>query len=415
MGFETALTGLNAASSDLNVISNNIANASTTGFKVSRAEFADIYASTNLGTSSMAIGSGVRLASVAQQFSQGSVAITQNNLDLAINGQGFFRLNDNGNIVYSRAGQFQVDNSGYMVNSNGQHLTAYTADSSGNISGAIGDVQLSSADIPPTATTTVALGLNIDASQTAPTTGFDITDPTSFNHSTSTSIYDSFGSSHLMSTYYVKTGPGAWNAYTYVDGSNISNAGGVAGAPDKLVFGSGGKLSTINATAVPPNTLTTGTYTPSNGSAPLTLTMNYGGLTQYGSGFSVNSLTQNGFTTGRVSGVDISDTGIIFARYTNGQSNALGQVVLSNFVNPQGLRQLGDTTWAESFNSGAALTGAPGSSSLGSLQSGALEQSNVDISQALVSMINAQRNYQANAQVISTANQITQTLINKIG
>ena len=411
MGFETALTGLNAASSDLNVISNNIANASTTGFKASRAEFADIYAS----ASSTAIGNGVRLASVAQQFSQGSVSITQNNLDLAINGQGFFRLNDNGNIVYSRAGQFQVDNNGYMVNSNGQRLTAYTADAAGNISGATGSVKLSSADIPPTATTTVTLGLNVDASQNVPTSGFSVTDPTSFNHSTSTSVYDSFGSSHLMSTYYVKTGPSAWNAYTYVDGSNISKGGGVAGSPDKFVFGSAGKLSTINGTAVPPYTLTTGVFTPPNGSAPLTLTMNYGALTQFGSGFSVNSLTQDGFTTGRVSGVDIGNTGVIFARYTNGQSKALGQVVLSNFANPQGLRQLGNTTWAETFNSGAALTGAPGSSSLGSLQSGALEQSNVDISQALVSMITAQRNYQANAQVISTASQITQTLINKIG
>ncbi len=411
MGFETALTGLNAASSDLNVISNNIANASTTGFKSSRAEFADIFAS----TSSTAIGNGVRLASVAQQFSQGSVSITQNNLDLAINGQGFFRLNDNGNIVYSRAGQFQVDNNGYMVNSTGQRLTAYTADAAGNISGAKGDVQLSSADIPPTATTTVTLGLNVDASQNVPVTSFNVTDPSSFNHSTSTSVYDSFGSSHLMSTYYVKTGPSAWDAYTFIDGTNISNAGGTLGNPDKLVFGSDGKPSTINGTAVPPYTLATAAYTPPNGSAPLTLTMNYGGLTQFGSGFSVNSLTQDGFTTGRVSGVDIGSTGVIFARYTNGQSKALGQVVLSNFANPQGLRQLGNTTWAETFNSGAALTGAPGSSSLGSLQSGALEQSNVDISQALVSMITAQRNYQANAQVISTASQITQTLINKIG
>ncbi len=415
MGFETALTGLNAASSDLNVISNNIANASTTGFKTSRAEFADIYASANLGTSSTAIGTGVRLASVAQQFSQGTTQITANNLDLAINGQGFFRLNDNGNIVFSRSGQFRVDSNGYMVNSSGQHLTAYTADSAGNISGATGDVQLSSADLPPTATTTVMLGLNVDASQSVPTVGFNPLDPTSFNHSTSTSIYDSSGTSHLMSTYYVKSGPGAWDAYTYVDGTNISNAGGVAGSPDKLVFGGNGKLSTINGTAVPPETLTTGTFTPSNGSGALSFTMNYGATTQYGSGFSVNSLKQDGFTTGRVSGVDISDTGVIFARYTNGQSKALGQIVLSNFANPQGLRELGNTTWSETFDSGAALTGAPGSSSLGSLQSGALEQSNVDISQALVSMITAQRNYQANAQVISTVNQITQTLINKIG
>lgn len=415
MGFETALTGLNAATADLNVISNNIANSSTTGFKVSRAQFADIYASANLGTSSTAIGSGVRLASVAQQFTQGNVSISQNNLDLAINGQGFFRLNDNGNVVYSRAGQFQADSNGYMINSSNQRLTAYIADPTGNITGAIGNVQLSSADIPPTATSTVTLGLNVDASQSVPATSFSVTDPTSFNHSTSTTIYDSYGTPHLMSTYYAKTGPAAWNAYTYIDSTNVSNGGGVAGNPDKLTFGVDGKLSTINGAVVPPYTLTTGVFTPPKGGAPMTLTMNYGGMTQFGSGFSVNSLTQNGFTTGRVSGVDINDTGVIFARYTNGQSKALGQVALSNFANPQGLRQLGNTTWAETFNSGTALTGKPGSSSLGSLQSGALEGSNVDISQQLVGMITAQRNYQANAQVISTASQITQTLINKIG
>ncbi len=415
MGFDTALTGLNAASSDLNVISNNIANASTTGFKQSRAEFADIYATTNLGTSATAIGSGVRLAGVAQQFSQGSVTVTSNNLDLGINGQGFFRLSDNGNIVYSRDGAFQLNNNGYMVNSSGQQLTAYAADASGNITGAIGPIQLASANIPPTATTTVKLGLNLDATQSPPVSSFNPTDPTSYNSSTSTSIYDSYGATHLMSTYYVNTGPGAWNAYTYIDGTNVSNAGGVAGTPDKLLFANNGTLSKIDGTAVPPYTLTTGAYAPPNGSAPLPLTMNYAGLTQYGSGFSVNSLTQDGFTTGQVSGVNIGSTGVISASYSNGQTKALGQVVLSNFTNPQGLSQLGNSSWGETFASGAPLTGAPGSSSLGTLQSGALEQSNVDISQELVNMITAQRNYQANAQVISTDSQITQTLINKIG
>lgn len=412
MGFETALTGLNAASADLNVISNNIANTSTTGFKGSRAEFADIYASANLGTTSTAIGSGVRLSAVAQQFTQGNISFTNNNLDLAINGQGFFQLSDNGSAVYSRSGTFHVDRDGYMVNSSNQRLTAFVADDAGNITGASGDVQLDSADIAPKASTTVTLGANLDASGTVPATSFDITDPTSFNHSTSTSIYDSLGSSHLMTTYYVKTGSSAWDAYTYVDGNNITNGPLGAGTPDNLVFDSAGGLSTINGAAVPPYTLTTGTFTPTNGSANITLTMNYGSLTQYGSGFSVNSLTQDGYTTGRLSGIDINETGVIFARYTNGQAKSLGQVTLSNFANPQGLRQVGNTTWAETFSSGTALTGSPGSSSLGLLQSGALEESNVELSAQLVRMITAQRNYQANAQVISTVNAITQTIIN---
>lgn len=405
MSFRTALSGLNSASADLGVISNNIANSSTTGFKSSRAEFADIYAASNIGTSSNAIGSGVRLASVAQQFSQGNVAFTNSALDLAINGQGFFRLSDNGTVVYSRAGTFSVDRSGYIVNSADQRLTAFRADALGNITGAMGDLQLSTADIAPKASSAVTVGLNLNAAAAIPTTAFSPSDATSYNNSTSLTIYDSLGASHLATMYYRKTADNTWATYLYVDSTLVDG-------PDTLGFSTSGALATINTVAVPPTTLTSPSFTPSGGGAAMTLALDYATSTQFGSPFGVNSLTQNGYTTGRLSGVDIDASGVVFARYTNGQSRALGQVALANFSNPQGLRQLGNTAWAESFESGAALTGAPGTASLGVLQSGALEGSNVDLTEELVNMITAQRNFQANAQVISTLDTVTQAIIN---
>lgn len=405
MSFLTALSGINSAAADLGVISNNIANSSTTGFKSSRAEFADIYAASYIGTASNAIGSGVRLAGVAQQFAQGNVTFTNNALDLAINGQGFFRLSDNGTVVYSRAGAFSVDRNGYIVNSAGQRLTAFQADALGNITGAIGDLQLSTTDIAPKASSTVTVGLNLNAAATPPLSAFSPGDATSYNNSTSLTIYDSLGASHLATMYYRKTAANTWETYLYVDGTLVDG-------PDTLGFSSSGALATINGVAVPPTTLTSPSFTPSGGGAAMTLALDYAASTQFGSAFGVNSLTQDGYTTGRLRGVDIDSSGVVFARYTNGQSRALGQVVLANFSNAQGLRQLGNTGWAESFASGAALTGAPGTASLGVLQSGALEGSNVDLTQELVNMITAQRNFQANAQVISTLDSVTQAVIN---
>lgn len=405
MSFRTALSGLNSASADLNIISNNIANSSTTGFKSSRAEFADIYAASNIGTASNAIGSGVRLADVAQQFAQGNVAFTNNALDLAINGQGFFRLSDNGTVVYSRAGAFSVNKDGYIVNSADQRLTAFRADALGNITGAIGDLQLSTADIAPKVSSAVNVGLNLSAAAIVPASAFSPGDATSYNNSTSLTIYDSLGASHLATMYYRKTADNTWQTYLYVDNTLVDG-------PDTLGFSTGGVLSSVNGAAVPPTTLTSPSFTPSGGGAAMTLALDYAASTQFGSAFGVNSLTQDGYTTGRLSGVDIDSGGVVFARYTNGQSRALGQVALANFSNAQGLRQMGNTGWAESFESGAALTGAPGTASLGVLQSGALEGSNVDLTQELVNMITAQRNFQANAQVISTLDSVTQAVIN---
>lgn len=401
MTFRTALSGLNAAAADLGVIGNNVANSSTTGFKASRAEFADVYAASSLGASSTAIGSGVRVAAVAQQFSQGNIGFTDNNLDLAINGQGFFRLNDNGTTIYSRSGAFRVDREGYIVNSAAQQLTAFAADSSGTITGGTPTaLQISTADIAPVASTGIGVGVNLSSAATAPTTAFDPTDASTYNNSTSTTIYDSQGTSHLATMYYRKSAANTWETYLYVDGTAVDG-------PDNLVFSSSGALTTPAS-----GVITSPSFTPSASAAAMTLDMDYSQTTQYGSSFSVNSLTQDGYTTGRLSGLDINSTGIVYARYTNGQSQALGQVALTNFSNPQGLRQLGDTTWAETFDSGTHVDGAPGTASLGVVQSGALEGSNVDLTEQLVNMITAQRNFQANAQVITTADTITQSIIN---
>jgi flagellar hook protein FlgE len=411
MPFRIALSGLNAATSDLNVIGNNIANNSTTGFKGSRAEFGDIFAASSLGASSNAIGSGVRLQRVGQQFSQGTVNFTDNNLDIAINGSGFFRLNDNGTTVYSRAGSFGVDKDGFVVNSTGQRLTAFQATSTGAITGARGDLKLSTADIPPKVSSTITVGANLNAAATVPTvTPFDTAgpaapDPASYNNSTSLTVYDSLGAPHLATLYFAKTSTANdWEVYTQVD--NIFPISG----PASLVFSDTGSLTTP---ASPGNIGPLSFTIPApSGAAALDLTFNYANTTQLGNAFGVNSLTQDGYANGRLSGLSIDNTGVVSARYTNGQSSSLGQVILTNFANPQGLQQLGNTSWAETFASGAALDGAPGTGSLGAIQSGALEGSNVDLTEQLVNMITAQRNFQANAQVISAADTVTQAIIN---
>jgi len=416
MPFRSALSGINAAGEELRVIGNNIANASTVGFKKSRAEFADVYANSEGGASN-SIGAGVRLAGVTQQFGQGNVGFTNNKLDLAVNGRGFFVLDDGGARQYSRAGNFQVDREGFIVNPDGAKLVVNGADDSGQITGAVGPLQLDRSNIIPKATSRIDVGLNLDSSQKRPSTApFDPEIPSSFNHSTSLTVYDSLGGSHLSTMYYVKGElPNEWEVHTFVDGKDIKGGQQAPFASDKLKFDGAGQLAAVNGVPVPPGVIEYSGFDPGSGSAPIELKLNFLSntpITQFGARFNVNELTQNGFTSGRLSGIDIDDTGIVRARYSNGQTRTLGQVALSDFSNPQGLRPLGDSAWAESHASGVPLLGTPGSGSLGVLQAGALEGSNVDLTAQLVNMITAQRNFQANAQVITTADTVTQTIIN---
>ncbi len=401
MAFQTAISGLRAASNDLDVTTNNIANANTTGFKQSRAEFADVYAVSNLGTGSTAIGAGVQTTRVAQQFTQGGITFTDNALDMAINGQGFFVVSDSGTPVYTRAGAFGLDKDGFLVDAFNRKLTGFVTDGAGNITGATGDLVIDQSDIQPKQTANLVLELNLDSSSSVPTAAFSPTNTSSYNHSTSTTIYDSLGNSHLMTYYFVKTASNAWDVYTYVDGTNAT------GAANSLTFTSSGALATP-ATGV----LTSGTINPGTGAAAFTVNMNFSDTTQYGSPFSVSTLTQDGYTTGRLAGLDVDEQGVILARFTNGQSRVEGQIALANFKNPTGLQPISDTTWAETFSSGAALVGAPGTSTLGLIQSGALEDSNVDLSEQLVKLIIAQRNFEANAESIRATDTTTQAIIN---
>ncbi len=406
MSFGIALSGLNAAQTDLNVTANNIANSSTTGFKQSRSEFAELFAVSPVGVSRTQFGNGAKVAAVAQQFTQGNINTTNNSMDLAISGQGFFILSDGGATAYTRAGAFQVDDHGYVVNSQQQRLQVYPPAVTGAFNtSTMSDLRLVTSESAPSATTEVEAVFNLpSASEPPTTTPFSAADETSFNFARSMTVYDSLGSAHTASMHFVKTGTNQWDMHFSVDGNQLGGA-----VP--LEYSSTGQLiSPANGQITLP------TYGQaeglSTGAADMQLSFNVGRTSQYGDAFSMTSITQNGFTTGRLIGIDVDSTGVVQARFTNGRSTSLGQVAIANFSNPQGLQQLGNTNWAETAASGQALAGQAGNSGFGLIQSGALEASNVDITAQLVNMITAQRNFQANAQMIQTADQVTQTIIN---
>ena len=403
MPFAIALSGLNAASADLGVTANNVANVNTSGFKMSRAQFAEVFAVGTQSVSSSASGSGVRLSAIAQQFTQGNIDFTDNALDLAIGGEGFFVLSDGGARSYTRAGAFGVDRDGYVVNSQGARLQAYPFAGNGLFNtGTPQDLQLTIGANPPQASTQADFGINLPANAPVPANPvFSSSDPSSFNHTTSVTVYDSLGSAHTATVYFIKDAvANTWNTEVEIEGTPVTGT-------TQIVFNSDGSLNSPAGGLMP-----LGAYNPGTGASPVTLSLNFGNATQFGENFGVNSLSQDGFTTGRLTGVSVDPEGIVFARFTNGQSTSLGKLALANFTNPQGLQQLGDTAWGESFQSGDALLGEAGTASFGNIQSGALESSNVDLTAQLVQMITAQRNFQANAQMISTADAVTQTVIN---
>ncbi|MGH8136667.1 MAG: flagellar hook protein FlgE [Steroidobacteraceae bacterium] len=402
MSFNIALTGLNAANQDLSVTANNLANVSTTGFKGSRAEFADLYASTQQGVSATAVGNGVAVSEVAQQFSQGNIETTGNNLDLAISGNGFFTLSDNGALSYTRDGQFQVDNVGNVVNAQGANLQVYPPLATGGFNtGGLTNLSLTTNESAPQATTSAALTANLPANSAQPADAtFSPTDPKSYNNSTSLTVYDSLGAAHTATLYFIKGATANnWNTQLYVDGTPV-------GTPQALAYSNTGAL-----TAPANGQIAFPAYTPATGAAALNMTFNFATTTQYGDNFGVSAVQQDGFTTGKLTGVSIDSTGVVQARFTNGRSVNLGQIAMANFANPQGLQQLGNASWAQTNASGAAVAGVAGNSGFGTVESGSVEESNVDTTAALVDMIQAQRNFQANAQMIQTDNQITQTII----
>src|SRR5690554_1104252 len=631
MAFNTGLSGLRAASVDLDVTGNNIANASTVGFKGSKVQFGDLYASGFLSGGTNPIGDGVRVQDVKQSFGQGNISFTDNGLDMAISGDGFFILNNNGEIRYSRAGQFGIDEDGFVTNNQNMRVQGYTADNDGNLSGIRGDLQIETDNLAPRRTTNLRSDLNLDSRQsvlesrvvdfqtvsmgdltvddvfriaysdgtnspditipagstardaagiinqqrglsasatTAVTLGqefsiadledalaagdtefrieldgqnvpislsgvsslqglvdsinassatslsaslvdggsdiriidnrgsnvgisfasadagvnqalevfqgdvniqsdrtvqdilpagasseiadafaggdlritnsFNPLDQRTYNHATSTIIFDSLGNSHELTQFFVKNpspgngvGVSEWSVYLQIDGELVA---GTDTSPYTARFNEDGTLQSINGDPngeivvtdwVPkdPNGEPNGADGPPLAGEevvtpipepPTTsaFVVDLGNTTQYGAAFGVNDQRQNGYSTGRLSGLDVSDQGVIFARYTNGQSKSLGQVALASFNNTNGLSPVGETTWVETFESGQPIIGAPDTGTLGSIKASSVEESNVDLSAELVNLIIAQRNYQANAKTIETSDAVTQTIIN---
>ena len=496
MSFQQGLSGLNSSAKNLDVIGNNVANASTVGFKQSQAQFADAYAASLAGVGTLQTGSGSRVAAIAQQFAQGNIASSNNPLDIAISGPGFFRLADpSGSVFYSRNGQFHEDKDGFIVNNLGHNLTGYEA-----ANGVVAQVQppvnlqISALDKsnPPMVTSSVLIGVNLSSTEPGinnAVTAFDPTVSTTYNKSTALAIFDSAGASHVASLYFQRipltsvtattatlpdalagkttatlapsaagmaigneitiAGAGSaptflhsatitniagnvitytpatttgvasgaftsdagslnWNVFLTVDGALVDGAAnpaapGAANALTMLTFGNGGNLITPAAGVL---SAAPGWVGAAGSTYDLTQ------CTQYAGTFNVNELTQDGYAAGTLSGYTTDANGVILGRYTNGQTQALGQILLTNFSNPQGLQPVGNNEWVETVASGILGPLPPGTSGRGVLQSSAVEEANVDLTAELVNMIVAQRMYQANAQTIKAQDQILQTIVN---
>ncbi|WP_047045949.1 flagellar hook protein FlgE [Vibrio mexicanus] len=395
MSFNIAMSGLNSTSQELNTISNNIANVSTVGYKSSRAEFAAVM---NGG-----MGGGVEMSAVSQSFNGANMVMTGRSTDLAIGGSGFFVLQDSdGSTMYSRAGMFHQDKDNYIVNSAGHRLQGYSVDANGNVmTGSVSDLQVQTGSVPAKATGSVVFAANLDAGATPIDTDidFDPEDSDSYNSSYTTTVFDSLGNEHTMTQYFVKTDDNEWEVHYRMNGEDF-------GADSTtLEFDSNGSLVT-------PTDSIALTYMPETGASELQFDLSISGTTQFGSDFAVSTNRSDGHTAGELTGISIDEDGYLFANYSNGEQMIQGQVILADFPNNGGLVQVSDTAWSATQASGQPLVGAPGTGTLGSLNAGYLEESNVDLTGELVGLMTAQRNYQANAQSLSTQQQLTQVLFN---
>lgn len=436
MSFQTGLSGLNVSSKSLDVIGNNIANANTVGFKSSRNEFSELVSS-SLGTGgSGGVGIGAATASISQQFTQGNINITGNSLDVAINGGGFFQITKtDGTAAYTRDGQFKLDKDGNIITNTGAFLMGYPTDLKG-VPTSITPQKMSiptGAPIPASQTTSIKAEFNLDARAKIAATQVP---PTPIGtYGTSITNFDSQGVAVPFNMYFNKIDPttsglpvplalaAATNQNTdqwaIYDTSTVDFSTTPATPPPIgfIAYDSTGALAaTYDAAGA--ETTTFGilpiTLTPAAPSivAPFNPTLDLTKTTQYGTAFNVSNLTQDGYTAGDLTGVSIEPTGVITTRYSNGQTQSRGQLSLADFRNVQGLRPIGGGEYLETYASGQPVQGSPGVGKFGELRAGAVEESNVDLTAELVSMMTAQRNYQANAQTIKTQDQVMQTLVN---
>ncbi|WP_421548515.1 flagellar hook protein FlgE [Pseudomonas sp. QD4] len=441
MSFNIGLSGLYAANKQLDVTGNNIANVATTGFKSSRAEFADVYSATKLGSGSKVIGNGVRLANVSQQFNQGDVNNTGNVLDMGIQGQGFFVLSNNGSLTYTRAGTFKTDKEGYVTNSDGTaRLQGYGVDANGKIiNGVLTDLRIDTSNLAPKATTSVSSTINLNSTSdpiddTIVGNKFDPTLSATFTKQFSTPIFDTQGNEHRMDQYMVKTGANTWKTYTLIDGRNLDGSlptkDGSTTDPvaSTITFDTSSKLVQVSTpnpadatkpiisndlklTGWVPGTVTNGVWKSNGASSGGTVSVSLANTTQFNADTARSIPAQDGYATGQITNLTIDGSGVLLANFSNNQTKPIGQISLASFTNEQGLQPVGGTSWKETFASGIPGYDAPQTGTLGSVVSNSLEESNVNLTNELVELIKAQSNYQANAKTISTQSTIMQTII----
>ncbi|MBC7682418.1 MAG: flagellar hook protein FlgE [Ferruginibacter sp.] len=405
MSFQQGLSGLNASSQNLDVIGHNIANANTTGMKSSRAEFAELYASSLGSSGGISAGMGVEVQTVSQQFTQGNISITGNSLDVAINGNGFFQVQlPNGSPAYSRDGAFKLNKDGEIITNAGAHLVGITAAADGSIptGGTVGPLSLpTNGKIPAVQTTKLDLSFNLDAEAPIATGTAPLAlVPPLATYGTSITAYDGQGVGVPVSVYFTKTAVNTWDVYSSVNGAPAALTG------TGLTFtGTGSTPATTLGTLSLPS--------PTNPATTFAVNLNVVDATQYGSKFAISKATQDGQAPGTLTAISIDETGVIQGTYSNGKSLAAGQIQLATFTNVQGLAPMGGNVWQSTQSSGdPSAKGVPGSGNLGALRAGALEDSNVDLTKELVNMMTAQRAYQANAQTIKTQDQVMSTLVN---
>lgn len=430
--FLTALSGLSSAKTSIAITSNNISNTETPGFKSSFARYGDIFSGASkaggfkMETGSSSVGSGVNVQKIDQKFLQGNIGKTGNELDLAINGQGFFQVKDtDGTILFTRVGALSVSREGDVTTATGQKLMAFKADANGKITSFVEELKFSRDSALPSQTASVDISANLDAAAEVPpqivlhgNTKFDKNNPDTYNFATSVTLYDSLGIPHLSSVYFTKddTDPSVWHQRMLM-GDQVVQAEDPMNPGTYLDYASfrfdtNGKLSNIDGNVnnqviykIPASALNTG----AGDIDPLTF--NFNSVTAYGNPFNINEVNQDGFSTGSMAGIEITESGLIGIRFNNGESRTLGQIALANFNNPNGLKQLGDGLFMETSASGSPITGVAANGDFGAIKSGGLEGSNVELAEELVGLITAQRSYQANAQVISTWDELLREAI----
>lgn len=409
------ISGLNSNGLALSVIGDNIANSNTIGFKASRANFGDILSQTLSGSSAMQVGRGTMILDVQKMFTQGTLESTNNPLDLAIEGDGFFIVRQiNGPTFYTRAGQFRLDKEGYVVDPNGYRIQAYKMDPTGKVTGEIGDIYLAGLMSDPTVTTEIKMQLNLDSRQETRTWSFtagrNLPDSSVYNYSTAITVYDSLGNPHLVYTYFVKTNVNAWEVHVITPTSNNPNDPNYPNYTEvgtfNLNFDERGRLTTN-----PPTTEMDFDFTPW-GAETSTITLNFTDTTQYGSPNAVVFQTQNGYTAGNLIAVTVDQDGVVSGVFTNGQVKKVAQVALAKFIAPHNLTKVGNNLFLESYGSGGPTLGAPGTVGMGTIFANTLESSNVDLAEEFIRMIAAQRAYQANVRVITTTDNMLNELMN---